>query len=38
MELANQDEILDEVDCILLHANVLEKGMNPFLLSIAMGK
>ena len=36
--LANQVQILDEADCFLLDVNALRKGINPFLMLLAMGK
>ena len=38
MESEIQVQILDEDDCTSLYNNVLEKGMNPFVLLIAMDK
>ena len=37
-EYGNTSFNLDKVVCISLSFNTLEKGMNPFLLSSAMGK
>ena len=40
MESETQVQILDDADCISLHANVLGKGMNPSVLPhpAGMGK
>ena len=38
MKLATRVLILDETVCILHSANTLGKGMNPIILSPAMGK
>ena len=38
MDLMNQVQILDEVVYISLGANTIVKGMNPSLLTSAMGK
>ena len=38
MKLVNQVQILDEAVCVSLHANAIEKGMNPSVLPLTMGK
>ena len=38
MDTATQVQILDETDCISHSTNNLEKGMNPIILPLAMGK
>ena len=38
MDTATRVQILDETDCISHSTNTLGKGMNPIILSPAMGK
>ena len=38
MELPTKVQILDDAVCISLYANILRKGMNPFVHPPAMGK
>ena len=38
MESVAQVQILDEAVCVSLHANALERDINPSFLSQAMGK
>ena len=38
MDTATRVQILDETDCISHSTNTLGKGMNPIILSAAMGK
>ena len=38
MDTTTQVQILDETDCISHSTNTLEKGMNPIILPLAMGK
>ena len=38
MDTATRVQILDETDCISHNTNTLGKGMNPIILSPAMGK
>ena len=38
MDTVARVQILDETDCISHSTNTLEKGMNPIILPLAMGK
>ena len=38
MDMVTRVQILDETVCISPSANILEKGMNPIILPLAMGK
>ena len=38
VDLVTQVQIIDEAVCISLCANAFGKGMNPFILSLSMGK
>ena len=38
MDTATRVQILDETDCVSHCTNTLGKGMNPIILSLAMGK
>ena len=38
MDTATRVQILEEADCISYSTNTLKKGMNPIILSPAMGK
>ena len=38
MDMASRVQILNEAVCISYSANTLQKGMNPIILPLAMGK
>ena len=38
MDMTKRVQILDEFGCISYSVNTLEKGMNPIILPLAMGK